>query len=303
MTYGTFAQPFAANSPWNRSPVNPVFGAATIPTSSYDPAIQGGAYSTGVFNASATPPYPAMLVRAYPGKTINDTDGYKQIQSIAIPHWPPSLFAATGADGHADIADESSDIIHSFYQLKRIDGIWYCSQYSSCKLSSIGWPTPAKPTQGSRAVGVPASAGLIRSHEINDGALWYSHALAMSLTYNALSKVSVNPIGIDGLFTAHDSDVSRNYGQIPYGSLLMLPASFPENQSNLALRKVIFTLKKYGAYVVDRNDGTPFNIYVENGSVPFNIYKEGNFVQYWLNLIRAQLRPVLSVQSWDIGSM
>ena len=56
-----------------------------------------------------------------------------------------------------------------------------------------------------------------------------------------------------------------NSGQTPEGALLMLPQSFDIDKTrNATLKKVAKTLKTYGAYVVDRNHGTPFAIYFEN---------------------------------------
>jgi hypothetical protein len=55
----------------------------------------------------------------------------------------------------------------------------------------------------------------------------------------------------------------------------------------------------YGAYVVDRNVGTPFAIYVENDS-GFNLMPNGwdNTIANQLDQIRASLRRVLSAQDW-----
>ena len=47
----------------------------------------------------------------------------------------------------------------------------------------------------------------------------------------------------------------------------MLPPDFKLDKiTDLKLLKVVKTLMKYGAYVVDRNDNSPFVIYVENGA-------------------------------------
>ncbi len=62
--------------------------------------------------------------------------------------------------------------------------------------------------------------------------------------------------------------------------------------------KVVKTLKKYGAYVVDRNSDTPFNIYVENGTNWG--YEFANHQQ--LHLIRKELRWATS-QSGHINGL
>ena len=83
----------------------------------------------------------------------------------------------------------------------------------------------------------------------------------------------------------------------------MLPAGFDTSTiGNVKLRKVAETLKVYGAYVVDRNFGTPFVIYVENGS-NFSLHgnKWDNAVARDLDRIRAALRQVVKTNGWLDG--
>src|SRR3990167_8169530 len=49
---GTFERPFAANSPWNSRPLEPVLGSATIPPSDYYPTVSIDKYSTAVYRAT-----------------------------------------------------------------------------------------------------------------------------------------------------------------------------------------------------------------------------------------------------------
>ena len=148
---------------------------------------------------------------------------------------------------------------------------------------------------------MPAAAGLIRTHEVNDGLPTYRHALAMSLTYNALS--ATNPYIYPA--TSSDGDATRtNYGKIPQGALMMLPATYDTSKiTNAALLKIINTLKTYGGYVVDRNTGTPFAIYAETGA-PLNLMPNGwnNAVAAELDRMRANMRQVVSAQSWLDGN-
>ncbi|HEX4855206.1 MAG TPA: hypothetical protein VFV28_00220, partial [Limnobacter sp.] len=103
--------------------------------------------------------------------------------------------------------------------------------------------------------------------------------------------------------TSADKTFDWNRGQIPEGALLMLPDTFDtQTIQNEALRKVAETLKVYGAYVVDRNEGTPFYIYVENGA-------ESNFPRKWsrpveldMKRIQKNLRQVVSVKGWLDGN-
>ena len=299
ITYGSYLHPYATNSLWNSRPVNPVFDTFVIPKSTYFPSIGPGAYSTGVFLASSTDE--PMTVVA-PTSTATATVGVSDPDSgashvITIPHWPSSVLPASGTDGHADIVDPVTKTIHSFWKLKQINGRWTAALYSWSSLSGTGWGDPAHYYQGARAVGLPASAGLIRKDEIKDGRATYTHALALSLTYNALSNGVDKPAYVFPA-TSADSSLSANTGSIPEGALLMLPPGFDSSSIvNPELKKIVETLKTYGAYVVDRNVGTPFAIYVENDS-GFNLMPKGwdNTIANQLDQIRAGLRQVLSAQ-------
>lgn len=301
IAYGTYTHPYAANSLWNSRPVNPVFGTFVIPKSTYFPLIASGAYSTGVFLASSTDK-PMTVVGSDSTSTatlgVNDPDsGASRV--ITIPRWPADVLPASGTDGHADIVDPVTGTIHSFWKLKQINGQWTAALYSWSSLSGTGWGDPSHYYQGARAVGIPASAGLIRKDEIRDGRPTYAHALALSLTYNALSNGVDSPAYVFPA-TSADSKLSDNTGAIPEGALLMLPPSFDSSKiTNPDLKKVVETLKLYGAYVVDRNVGTPYAIYVENGS-DFNLMPKGwdNTIASQLDQIRAGLRRVLSAQDW-----
>jgi len=163
-------------------------------------------------------------------------------------------------------------------------------------LNGSGWGDPAHYYQGARAAAVPTSAGMIRVAEANDGKAWYEHALALSLDYSGLAAA---PNQFIYPATSGDStDPSKsNTGQIPEGARLMLPADFDLSQiTDPRLLKVAKTLMRYGAYVVDRNDNTPFVIYVENRSV----WSESPPSQ--LNLVRQALRQVVSEDGYIDGN-
>lgn len=309
--WGTYKTLFAADSPWNSRPVSPVFGANTVPTSYYFPAISGGIYSTGVFQALTTDgPMTVYGPNATTGISDPDSGGYRS--SITLPHWPATTLPATGSDGHADIVDESTGIVHSFWQLQQNNGKWTAALYSWSPLKGRGFGDPAHYYQGARAAGVPTSAGVIRVSEINDGKPTYMHALAMSLTYNALASGTTpdNPAYVFPA-TSSDWDANANTGKIPEGALLMLPPTYDTTKiANKDLKKIADTLKLYGAYVVDRNQGTPYVIYVENAPSTmvnppvFNLMPNGwdNTIAAQLDDIRANLRQVVSAKSWVDGN-
>ena len=297
--WGTYKKPFAATSPWNSKPVAPTFGDFVIPKSTYSPGVAGGEWSTGVFlaNAGDAP----MTVTGLPKtKGLWDPDA-EAFHDVTVPRWPSDVVAASASDGHADIVDPVTGIVHSFWQLKKVDGKWAAAQYAWTRIDGRGWGDPVHYFQGSRAAGVPTAAGLIRKHEINNGDTMYRHALAMSLTFNALSP---NPTYIFPATSADNNAATTNTGKIPEGALMMLPASYDTQKIiNPDLRKVAETLKTYGAYVVDRNFGTPFFIYVENGA-GFDLHKGGwnKTVADDLERMRVALRQVVNVQSWVDGN-
>ena len=300
-TTGNYLRPYAANSLWNTRPVDPVFGTFVIPKSSYFPTIASGAYSTGVFLASATDQPMTVIGRT---STATVTTGVADPDAggshvVTIPRWPAGVLPATGTDGHADIVDPVTGTVHSFWQLKQVNGKWTAALYSWSKLAGTGWGDPAHYYQGARAVGIPASAGLVRKHEIKDGLPTYKHALAMSLTFNALANGVDSPAYVFPA-TSADGSASANTGAIPQGALLMLPPGFDSSKIvNPDLKKIVETLKLYGAYIVDRNDGTPFVIYVENDA-GFSLMPNGwdNTIASQLDQIRAGLRQVVSAPAW-----
>ena len=102
--FGTFEHPFAADSLWNSRPIKPVLGTWIIPSVSNPrgsankmfPAIQAGAWSTGVYRAQPTDP--ARTVYAPAGKGgILDSDSGEYRQSITIPHWPADAVGPAAA--------------------------------------------------------------------------------------------------------------------------------------------------------------------------------------------------------------
>lgn len=308
--FGTYLKAFSADSPWNSRPVDPVLGADSVPAdaSGYKPSIGGGKYSTMFALASASDAAETI----YPlNTTINMV--YSTATSVTVPHWPASAIPAAGSDGHLDIYDPTTGIIHSFWKLQKAtsgtySGKYVTAQYNWTRIDGRGWGNPALYYQGARATGVPPVGGLIRTHEIDDGDTIYRHALAMSLTYSGLaaSPAFVFPA------TSADSDASAtNTGAIPEGALLMLPASFDESQITSAkLLKIVRTLKVYGARVVDRNVGTPFAIYVEGITDTFGLCSDyADFSNSWSNtcakelqIVRAGLHPLASQTGWLDGN-
>ncbi len=288
-----YTKPFEENSLWKSRPISPTFSNFVIPTSSYNPLVHEGSFSTGCFFADAN--NSPMTVKLNPGKPgIKDADAEAFLPEVEIQHWPADVKAPDGGDGHADIFDVDQGVIHSFWQLKNNNGAWTATLYAWSPMNGSGWPDPAHYYQGGRAVGVPACAGLIRKHEFQSTDSIYPHALAMSLAQNGMAPEYVFPA------TSADYFSKQNTGKIPEGSLVMLPQSFDASKLKTPeLVRIANTLKAYGAYIIDRNVGTPFMIYAENGS-GLNLHKNGYSMQVVkdLHTIRESLRMVTSAKSW-----
>jgi hypothetical protein len=303
--WGTFLYPFAVDSLWNSRPIGPTLGEFEIPDSTYAPRVGEGSGSVGAFEAKTTD-QPVVIhgarslgprsSLAQDPRGVWDPDAEAR-RNLLIERWPTSVSPASGSDGHADIVDATDGIIHSFWKLEDANGEWRAVQYAWTALNGRGWGDPAHYFQGARATGVASIAGLIRKHEIDDGDVMYRHALAMSLPRNALSP---NPTYIFPATSADHDAANVNTGEIPQGALMMLPSTFDTGAlTTLALRKVAETLKFYGAYVIDRNRGTPFFIYAELGS-GFNLHEGGwnNKAAKDLRKIQRSLRQVILVQGW-----
>ena len=88
-------------------------------------------------------------------------------------------------------------------------------------MDGLGFGSPAHYYQGARAVGVAASAGVVRQSEAVDGTNIIQHALTMSLDYNGMAPTYVYPA------TSQDVDAATtNTGTFPEGSLVMLPSNY-----------------------------------------------------------------------------
>ena len=297
--WGSYKRLFSVDSPWNARPIRPHLGTIELrkpilnPT--WLPAIDDGAFSLTVFKATAAD----KPMTVY---NVADPDSGKYSRNVTLPHWPAGVTPATGADGHADIVDTQTGIVHSFYRLKWANNQWSAGMYSWTRIDGRGWGDAVHWSQGVRSSGVPPSGGLIRRHEIGDGAEYYKHALAMALPSHTLANGVTQPSYVFPATTA-DSTAHLNTGLIPLGTRIMLPASFDHTSiASPALRKVANTLKIYGALVVDRTYDVAFGIYVENGA-NYTLMPNGwdPRVVADLERIRAALRPVLWGESWVDG--
>ncbi|USX13004.1 Atrophin-1 multi-domain protein [Oxalobacteraceae bacterium OTU3CAMAD1] len=297
--WGNYNRMFSVDSPWNTRPLKPKLGTFELRKPVFNPgwipAVGGGDYSLTVFKATANDK-PVTV------HNVPDPDSAKT-RNIVLPHWPAGVTAASGSDGHADIVDTQTGIVHSFFQLKYVGGKWTATMYSWSRLDGRGWGDAVHWSQGARASGVPASGGLIRKHEIDDGAELYRHVLAMALPSQSLANGIGQPTYVYPATTA-DTTAYSNTGAIPLGTRIMLPAWFDHTTiTNPALRKIANTLKIYGAFVVDRTYDTAYSIYVENGA-KFTLMPNGwdTRVVADLERMRSALRPVVWSETWVNGA-
>lgn len=302
--WGTYYRLFAADSPWNIRPVRPTLGTNQVKkplfNPSWIPAVSDGTYSAQVFMATAKDP--SVTIYGTYGYGVADPDTGKN-RDIVIPHWPANVVPAAGSDGHADIVDTVTGVIHSFFQLRKTNGRWTATMYSWTRVDGAGWGDPEHWSQGSRASGTVPAGGLIRLHEVDDNASHYQHALAMSLPGHTLANGITKPSYIAPATTT-DSSARTNTGVIPMGARIMLPANFDTSTiRSPQLRKIANTLKLYGAFVVDRNYDTAFAIYVENGK-NFKIMPNGwdGTVVTDLERIRAGMREMVKSDGWIDGN-
>ena len=292
-----FREPFSADSPWKLRPVNPVLDTWQIPDDIYQPTTEVGSYSVKFYRATASDGPRTVYARA-PRNGIGHPDLGKDVQQITFERFPADAVPAPSTDGHMDFVDEVTGVIHSLFAgVIDGDGRYTIDTYGWTKIGDRGWPTGAHYYQGVRAVGVPPIAGLIRTWEVQEGVSEFNHALAMTLAGSGLSGVPPGYIYPAGWA---DSGYESNTGQIPEGALMMLPPGFDaEALTNPDSRKIARTLKTRGAYVIDRNVGTPFSIYVELGTQGFG--NSGQWEAAYNNdmvAIKNALRRVMSVDGW-----
>ncbi len=272
---------FAAQSPWNLTPVAPVLGKDVVPAAKQKPWIEEAAYASKIFVATAGDA--PVTVRAK--QIANALEG----ADVFIPRFPADTVPATGSDGHCEILD--GDDLHSFFKLRKSAGQWICDKYAYSSVSGSGWGTVANP-DNSRAAGCSTAGGLLLKSE--RGMQVVPHALAIGLDKNGIKAGPVWPATLE--------DYAGGYtGPFQIGSLLMLSASF--DAEALALeesRTIARTLKLYGGRVVDATQDT-MNIYAEIGSGWNQSYVDGKWPASFptdMEAIKAALRPVASVTGW-----
>jgi hypothetical protein len=291
---GTFEHLFNSQSLWNARPIDPVLGKAAIPQQDNVPYLEQGKYGTKLFRATASDgPITVRGLNNVAGIWVSDE---LRTRPVVVPHFPENVVPATGLDGHCEILDETTGIIHSFYQLSfdRNEKVWRAGKYTVSSVGGSGWGSPAHP-DGPRASGTPSNSGILRVHEI--GSAIVPHALAVAAHSNVLKSGPAYPA------TLQDQGGAREYsGAFPMGTLLMLPPDFdPDKLTWPNARAIARTLKVYGARLIDATSRT-FAFAGEIGSQWSQAVDRNNAWQSsWaedLTRIRDRLRPVISASGW-----
>ncbi|SOF00028.1 hypothetical protein SAMN05446635_8081 [Burkholderia sp. OK233] len=289
-----FEKPFSPRSLWNARPLNPVLGNTAIPATINRAYLEHGPFSSRVFEATSSDPAISIAgAQDAHGPWVSDELRHR---NVVIPHFPADTKPATGTDGHCEIHDRVSGLIHSLYGMKYDANarMWRAKKYAVVQAGGSGWGSPERP-DGPRAAGVSTAGGMLRIHEAELFEL--SHAIAVAADANVLRSGPMFPA------TLEDRDGGMRYtGPFAMGTLLMLPRDFDE--ASLAFphaRAIARTLKTFGARLVDQTVGT-FAFYGEIGSA---WSQSRNGTGAWnggwetdLTRIRDALRPVMSVEGW-----
>jgi hypothetical protein len=292
---GTFERPFNSRSLWNARPIAPELGVARIPAENNKAYLeQSIEWGSRLFRATAADGPVVVQGRDNPaGVWVADE---LQIRNVVIPHFPHDAVPASGSDGHCEIFDEATGLIHSFYRLI-LDPerkVWRAAKYTASSVGGTGWGSPERP-DGPRASGTPSSSGILRAHEVGSDIV--SHALAVAAHANVFKSGPIFPA------TLEDRNGFEGYsGSFPIGTLFMLPPDFEADRLNWPhSRTIARTLKVFGARLIDQTIGS-FSFAGEIGSEwsqyvgRYNVWHPS-----WaedLTKIRDSLRPLVSTSRW-----
>jgi len=271
--------PFSAASPWN----TPIGSGAQL-SAPDDPRTQAlvngqvpawvnaGRYSHPIYVAQDTDPV----------RTVRD-DG-RGGQTVEL-HIPAAAEPAAGDDSHLNIVDPTGRFVDELWRVRDQDGVLVAGYHARVDLMGDGL------SDGARAYGGSAIAGLIRSWELDDGVI--RHALAIALRADQLRTGPVWPA------TRQDSDAAASYrGPLPMGSLIAIPRDVNLGKLHLssAGMAVARALQRYGGYVVDRSNG--LTLYAEpalEGSPRLDALRHD------INRLRSELRVVVNNGPSAIG--
>lgn len=230
--------PFAADSPWNAGvgrgavferPSDPATSSLLDPRAT--PWVNTGSYSHPVVLAGAGDPL----------ATVSLPGGRPPVRFRI----PPSARPAAGGDGHLHVVEPGGRFVDETWRMRGSGASWSAGHHARIDLQG-----PGIGTDGARAYGGSAVAGLIRTWELEAGII--RHALALAVPRDQLRPGPVWPA------TREDRDSARTYrGGLPMGAYAAIPPNVDVERLGLSADAVVVAraLQRYGAYVVDAAGG------------------------------------------------
>ncbi len=256
--------PFATSSPWN----TPIGSAASLaPSTACTREIEDHSLYTDI--ASSQWSHPIYIASASdPLTRLYTTSGGGPPAYVASVHAPTGMKPADpqypSGDAHLHIVDPTHSVAYEQWQARRY-GTGWISTYET-KTNLYG---PGVGQGGVRAYGGSALGGLIRTWELQAGAIRHPLAVAIQLDHQTDSWVWPA--------TANDGWPSNQYtGHIPMGQLFAIPKSYglqSNGSFSLSLFKrqlglqtqvgtaIALAARDFGAYLVD--SGGDFSFYAE----------------------------------------
>ncbi|MCU1373656.1 MAG: hypothetical protein JWO68_942 [Actinomycetia bacterium] len=228
--------PFASTSPWNM-PIGSGAGyqaatdaktATLLDTGKASAWVNAEQYSHPVYQASATDPMVTVRRAGFVDVTFR---------------LPLGAAAAAGSDRHLHVVAPDGRWLDEDWNVQGVAPLLTTGYHVRTDLYG-----PGVGQGGVRAYGGSAIGGLIRTWELDQGAI--GHAIAIAIDGDQLGQGPVWPA------TAEDGDAATSYtGNVPMGTLAAIPPSVDVDGLGLTAtgRAVAHALQDYGAYVVDRS--------------------------------------------------
>ena len=73
------------------------------------------------FSFLSLPPLLKFILMFFPSYLLF----FQFLDNLTLPRWPGNAVPATGDDGHCDVVDEVTGILHSFWQLSLSNGRYF----------------------------------------------------------------------------------------------------------------------------------------------------------------------------------
>jgi hypothetical protein len=257
--------PFASDSPWNVPVGSGARFAGEADAITRDVRVGGAGINAGnwshpVYEASASDPVWQVYDRSGGDPS---TLAWSSQRLVGTIHAPSGISPAGNPgvgdvwfDRHLHVVQPDGDTVQELYATYVDQGARRISVTHSARfsLSGSGLGTPS-----TRASGVAAIGGLIRTWELQAGQI--SHALAVAIDNDQMRPGPVWPAALE------DGHAATEYhGAVPMGTLMAIPPSVDLNSLGLSPGGLVLAraLQDHGAYLVDGSSG--FVFYAEPGA-------------------------------------